>query len=39
MSSILVFTVKWKKWYRVLRYRQGFGMFDSVYFGLWLARG
>ena len=39
MSSILIFTVKWKKWYRVLRYRKGFGMFDSVYFGLWLARG
>ena len=39
MSSILIFTLKWKKWYRVLRYRNGFGLFDSVYFGLWLARG
>jgi len=23
----------------VLRYRNGFGLFDSVRFGLWLARG
>ena len=27
------------KWYRVLRYGKGFGLFDSVRFGLWLARG
>ena len=39
MSSILTFSVEWKKWYRVLRYRKGFGLFDSVRFGLWLARG
>ncbi len=39
MSSVLIFSVKWKKWYRVLRYRKGFGLFDSVRFGLWLARG
>ena len=38
-SSILTFTSKWKKWYRVLRHRRGFGLFDSVRFGLWLARG
>jgi hypothetical protein len=39
VSSILIFTAQWKKWYRVLRYRKGFGLFDSVLFGLWLARG
>jgi len=39
VSSILTFTSKWKKWYRVLRHRNGFGLFDSVRFGLWLARG
>jgi len=38
MSSILIFAAKWKKWYRVLRYRKGFGLFDSMRFGLWLAR-
>jgi hypothetical protein len=38
MSSVLIFTAKWKKWYRVLHYRKGFGLFDSVRFGLWLAR-
>ena len=39
VSSILIFTSKWKKWYRVLRHRKGFGLFDSVRFGFWLARG
>jgi hypothetical protein len=39
VSLILTFTSKWKKWYRVLRHRKGFGLFDSVRFGLWLARG
>ena len=39
MSSILTFSVEWKKWYRVLRYRKGFGFFDPVRFGRWLARG
>ena len=38
MSSILIFTASWKKWYCVLRYRKGFGLFDSVRLGLWLAR-
>jgi hypothetical protein len=38
MSSVLIFSVKWKKWYRVPRYREGFGLFDSVHLGLWLAR-
>jgi serine/threonine-protein kinase RsbW len=39
MSLILIFTRKWNRWYSVLRYRKGFGMFDSVRYGLWLARG
>jgi hypothetical protein len=38
MSSVLIFTAKWKKWYRLLRYRKGFGLFDSVRLSLWLAR-
>jgi hypothetical protein len=39
MFSILSLISKWKQWYRVLHYRKGFGLFDSVRFGLWLARG
>ena len=39
MSSLMIWTVNWAKWYRVLRYRKGFGLFNSVRFGLWLARG
>lgn len=39
MSLILIFTSKWNKAYRVLRYGHGFGLFDSVRHGLWLARG
>jgi hypothetical protein len=39
MFSILSFVRKWKQWYRVLRYGKGFGRFDSVRYGLWLARG
>jgi hypothetical protein len=38
-SSILIFTASWKKWFSVLRHCKGFGLFDSVRFGLWLARG
>jgi hypothetical protein len=38
MSLILNFTRKWNRWYRVLRYGKGFGLFDSVRQGLWLAR-
>jgi hypothetical protein len=38
MISTLSFVGKWKQWYRVLRYRKGFGLYDSVRFGLWLAR-
>lgn len=39
ISLILNFTHKWNEWYRVLRYGKGFGLFDSVRHGLWLARG
>jgi hypothetical protein len=31
------FILKWNKLYRVLRHRKGFGLFDSVRYGLWLA--
>ena len=37
MSPILMFIRKWNKWYRVLRYRKGFGLLDSMRYGLWLA--
>jgi hypothetical protein len=39
MRLILNFARKWSKWYRVLRFRSGFGLFESVRYGLWLARG
>ena len=39
MSSVLHFTANWKKWYRVLHHSKGFGRFDSLRFGLWLACG
>jgi hypothetical protein len=39
MSMILIFAAKWNRWYRVLRYSSGFGLFDSLRYGLWLARG
>ena len=39
MFTILSFVRKWKQWYRVLHNRKGFGLFDSVRYGLWLARG
>jgi hypothetical protein len=39
VSFILTFIRKWNRWYRVLRYGKGFGLFDSVRYGLWLARG
>ncbi|HEY1470455.1 MAG TPA: hypothetical protein VGF61_15540 [Candidatus Acidoferrum sp.] len=38
LSLILNFTRKWNKWYSVLRYGKGFGLFDSLRYGLWLAR-
>ena len=39
MSWVLNFTATWNKWYRVLRYRKGLGLFDSLRFALWLTRG
>jgi hypothetical protein len=39
MSSFLIVTANWRKWYRILRSRKSFGPFDSLRFGLWLARG
>jgi len=39
MSTALIFMANWRKWQSVLRSRQGFGLIDSVRFGLWLARG
>lgn len=38
MSVIFMFARKWSRWYRVLRYAKDFSFFDSVRFGLWLAR-
>ena len=38
MVQIFTFAREWSKWYRVLRYRKGFGLLDSVRYGLWLAR-
>ena len=37
MSMVLSFALKWNKAYRVLRYGNGFGLFDSVRYGLWLG--
>jgi hypothetical protein len=37
MPLVLKFIRKWNKWYRVLRYRKGFGLLDYVRYGLWLA--
>jgi len=39
VSSILRFTAEWRRWSCVLRCRNGFGPFESLRFGLWLARG
>ena len=39
MSTALIFMAQWIKWQRELQRRKGFGLFDSVRFGLWLARG
>ena len=39
MSGISIFVRKWNSCYRVLRYRKGFSLADSVHYGLWLARG
>jgi hypothetical protein len=37
MSLVFIFLRRWNKWYRVLRYRKGFGLLNSVRYGLWLA--
>jgi hypothetical protein len=39
MTGVLILLRKWNSWYRVLRYRKGFSLVDSVGCGLWLARG
>lgn len=39
VSSTLIFIASWKKWSCILRHHNGFGLFDSVRFGFWLARG
>lgn len=39
MSLVPAFVRKGKKWYCVLRGRNGFGLLDSMRYGLWLARG
>ena len=38
MRTILMLIGNWNRWYRVLRYGKGFGLFESVRYGLWLAR-
>ena len=37
MFAILSFVRKWKQWYRVLRYRKGLALLDSVRYGFCLA--
>ena len=37
MPPVFIFLRRWNKGYGVLRYRQGFGLLDSVRYGLWLA--
>jgi hypothetical protein len=37
MSLVFIFLRRWNKWYRVPRYRKGFGPLDSLRYGLWLA--
>src|SRR6267143_138676 len=39
ISMILIFAGKWNRWYRVLRFSKGVGVFDSARYGLWQARG
>lgn len=38
MATTLKFVRKWQASYEVLRRRNGFGLFASVRYGLWLAR-
>lgn len=39
MTLILRFAGNWVRWYRVLRYAKAFSLFESMRYGLWLARG
>jgi hypothetical protein len=39
MSLIFAFTRNWNACYRVLRHRNGFGVLESMRYGLWLVRG
>jgi hypothetical protein len=39
MSMILITTGNWNRWYRVLRFSKGFGVFGSARYGIWLAGG
>jgi hypothetical protein len=38
MAKNLSLLRKWNEWYRVLHYRNGFSLLESVRYGLWLAR-
>ena len=38
MSLVLIFIRKWHESFRVLRSRNGFGLLDSVRYGLLLAQ-
>jgi hypothetical protein len=38
MAAMVNLIRKWKASYQVLHYRNGFGFFASVRYGLWLAR-
>jgi hypothetical protein len=38
-TSILHFAPKWIASYRILREHNGFGIFESLRLGLWLAQG
>jgi len=37
MSAVLTFIHKWYGSFMALHHRNGFGMLDSVRYGLWLA--
>jgi hypothetical protein len=37
MALVLVFIHNWHESFRVLHYRHGFGILDSVRYGFWLA--
>ena len=37
MSQVFTIIRKWHESFRVLRYRNGFGLLDSVRYGFWLT--